>query len=323
MNSDRYFVPVLFEKQLAIDTPIKVWLADTPVVLIKSTDSLYAYEDFCPHRGAPLSKGFVKDGILTCSYHGWEFNVMGRNKCVPVKNAAVDCALKAIHVKIHNGIIWISNHLNAMVPELSKEEPTFTLNGKIKAGILNTLENFLEGSHTHFVHDGLVRSKKMTRQKIEATLIPNENGFSVHYPSEPPKGLVTFFTPTRLRNLRAVSTYIYPNISVLEYWNDSDTLVARIEGILSEQHTKTAYLARIYLYTGFLTPLAKIIAKPVFKKIIHQDKVILELQEKNLQQFKQRNFVSDDTDAVGCELQKWLYNKENRAVEPFHFIVYW
>jgi phenylpropionate dioxygenase-like ring-hydroxylating dioxygenase large terminal subunit len=323
MNSDQYFVPVLFEKQLAIDTPIKVWLAGSPVVLVKSTDSVYAYEDFCPHRGAPLSNGFVKDGILTCSYHGWEFNVTGKNKHVPVKNAAVDCELKAIHVKIQYGIIWISKHSNAILPELSKEDPAFTLNGKIKAGILNTLENFLEGSHTHFVHDGLIRSKKITRQKIEAKLTPGEDGFSVHYPAEPPKGLVTLLTPTRFKNLRAVSTYIYPNISVLEYWNDSTILVARIEGILSEQDTKTAYLARIYLYIGFLTPLAKIVAKPIFKKIIHQDKVILELQQKNLQQFKQRNFVSDETDAVGCELQKWLYNKENRAVEPFHFTVYW
>ena len=197
------------------------------------------------------------------------------------------------------------------------------MNGKIKAGILNTLENFLEGSHTHFVHDGLVRSNKIQRQKILATLIPSARGFSVRYQSEPPKGLITFLTPAQFKNLRAVSTYIYPNISVLEYRNESDVLVARIEGILSEQHGKTIYLARIYLHVGFLTPMAKLIAKPIFKKIIQQDKAILELQEKNLQRFKQQGFISDETDAVGCELQKWLYNKENRSIEPFTFTVYW
>lgn len=323
MNSDHHFVPVLFEKQLAIDTPVKVWLSDTPVVLVKSNDSIHAYEDFCPHRGAPLSKGFVKDGVLTCRYHGWEFNVNGTNKCIPVKNEAIDCVLKTIQVKICYGIIWISKHSNALLPELSKEIPAFTLNGKIKAGILNTLENFLEGSHTHFVHDGLVRSKKTKRQKIEATLIPSKNGFSVHYQSEPPKGLITFLTPARFRNLRAVSTYIDPNISVLEYWNDSDILVARIEGILSDQHSKTTYLARIYLHVGFLTSIATVIAKPIFKKIIQQDKIILEIQEKNIQRFKQHRFVSDSTDAVGVELNNWLYNKDKRAVEPIHFTVYW
>ena len=29
-----------------------------------------ALEDFCPHRGAPLSLGFVRDGQLVCGYHG-------------------------------------------------------------------------------------------------------------------------------------------------------------------------------------------------------------------------------------------------------------
>ena len=29
-----------------------------------------ALEDFCPHRGAPLSLGFVEDGKLVCGYHG-------------------------------------------------------------------------------------------------------------------------------------------------------------------------------------------------------------------------------------------------------------
>ncbi|WP_018343223.1 aromatic ring-hydroxylating oxygenase subunit alpha [Cytophaga aurantiaca] len=323
MNSNPYFIPVLFEKQLTADSPVKVWLIDTPVVLVKSKDAIHAYEDFCPHRGAPLSKGFVKDGVLTCRYHGWEFNANGKNKHVPVKNAAVDCELKRIQVAVKYGIIWISKDSTALIPELSEELPAFTLNGKIHASILNTLENFLEGSHTHFVHDGLVRSKKITRQKIEATLIPSETGFSVHYQSEPPKGLLTVLTPARFRNLRAVSTYMHPNISVLEYWNDANIRVARIEGILSTQQTQTVYLARIYLHLGLFTPIATMIAKPIFKKIIQQDKVILELQEKNLQHFKQPSFVSDETDVVGVEIQRWLYNKENRAVEPFNFTVYW
>ena len=29
-----------------------------------------AVEDFCPHRGAPLSLGKVCDGKLVCGYHG-------------------------------------------------------------------------------------------------------------------------------------------------------------------------------------------------------------------------------------------------------------
>jgi len=323
MNSDTFFTPVLFEEELIKYSPTRVWLNDTPVVLVRIEKTIYAYEDFCPHRGAPLSKGFVQNGTLTCRYHGWQFNTKGENTCVPVKNKSVACSLQKVHVGIEFGIIWVSKYVDAHIPVLSKESPTFTLSGTIQANLLNTLENFLEGSHTHFVHDKLVRSKEKKRQKIEAVLKPSETGFTVHYQTESPKGLVTYLTPSKFKNLKAVSTYICPNISILEYWNDANTLVARVEALLSEQKTNTRYQARIFLHVGFLTPLVKIIAKPLFKKIIQQDKIILELQEQNIAHFKNRSFVSDQTDVVGTEIQKWLYSNATKATEPIPFTVYW
>jgi vanillate monooxygenase len=37
-----------------------------------------ALEDFCPHRGAPLSLGFVRDGTLVCGYHAWKWAATAR-----------------------------------------------------------------------------------------------------------------------------------------------------------------------------------------------------------------------------------------------------
>ncbi len=34
-------------------------------------DKIYAIEDVCPHLGFPLSEGFVQDGEVICSWHGW------------------------------------------------------------------------------------------------------------------------------------------------------------------------------------------------------------------------------------------------------------
>ena len=34
----------------------------------------HALEDFCPHRGAALSLGFLSNGKLTCGYHGLQMN---------------------------------------------------------------------------------------------------------------------------------------------------------------------------------------------------------------------------------------------------------
>ena len=41
------------------------------LVLWRDADGKIAcLEDFCPHRGAPLSHGEVKDGLIACRYHG-------------------------------------------------------------------------------------------------------------------------------------------------------------------------------------------------------------------------------------------------------------
>jgi phenylpropionate dioxygenase-like ring-hydroxylating dioxygenase large terminal subunit len=32
---------------------------------------VHVWEDLCVHRGAGLSKGFIKDNKLVCPYHGW------------------------------------------------------------------------------------------------------------------------------------------------------------------------------------------------------------------------------------------------------------
>src|SRR4051812_43651097 len=31
--------------------------------------------DACPHEGYPLSQGVVRDGVLTCKWHNWKFDL--------------------------------------------------------------------------------------------------------------------------------------------------------------------------------------------------------------------------------------------------------
>lgn len=35
----------------------------------------FAIEDYCPHQGAPLSDGIVHEKTVTCTWHGWCFNL--------------------------------------------------------------------------------------------------------------------------------------------------------------------------------------------------------------------------------------------------------
>src|SRR5690349_1559237 len=38
-------------------------------------DAVHAVDDRCPHQGYPLSQGCVKDGVLTCEWHNWKFDL--------------------------------------------------------------------------------------------------------------------------------------------------------------------------------------------------------------------------------------------------------
>src|SRR5438093_7908260 len=44
------------------------------IVLFAEGDQLYAVDNRCPHMGFPLSRGTLKDGVLTCHWHAWQFD---------------------------------------------------------------------------------------------------------------------------------------------------------------------------------------------------------------------------------------------------------
>ena len=60
---------------LPADTPVRLEQDGAKVVVIRSGDQIYAYQDVCPHAFWPLSEGIVTQGVLECPGHGWEFSV--------------------------------------------------------------------------------------------------------------------------------------------------------------------------------------------------------------------------------------------------------
>jgi 3-phenylpropionate/trans-cinnamate dioxygenase ferredoxin component len=45
------------------------------IALFNVGGSYYAIDNSCPHRGGPLSEGFVAGDEVTCPWHGSQFNV--------------------------------------------------------------------------------------------------------------------------------------------------------------------------------------------------------------------------------------------------------
>lgn len=66
-----------------------------------------AVEDFCPHRGAPLSLGYVEDGNLVCGYHGLVMGCDGAAVSMPGQRVRGFPCNKRFAVEERYGFIWV------------------------------------------------------------------------------------------------------------------------------------------------------------------------------------------------------------------------
>ncbi|OGX06358.1 MAG: hypothetical protein A3G87_01795 [Omnitrophica bacterium RIFCSPLOWO2_12_FULL_50_11] len=84
------FVKVAARSEIAPGTAKKVEVNGKEVAVFHIDGRFYAIGETCPHRGGPLSEGTVEEKVVTCPWHGWQFDVT--DGVSPVNPAAkVDC----------------------------------------------------------------------------------------------------------------------------------------------------------------------------------------------------------------------------------------
>jgi NAD(P)H-dependent nitrite reductase small subunit len=72
------------------------------VGVFREADSVFAIENTCPHRGAPLHEGFVREGYVTCPWHQWQFQLNdGVCRNIPKMKIA------SYPVEVRDGTIWV------------------------------------------------------------------------------------------------------------------------------------------------------------------------------------------------------------------------
>ena len=72
------------------------------VALFNVGGRIYATDNQCPHMGYPLTRGAIRDGVLTCDWHGWSFDLEGGGCFV---GGCDDLA--TFPVDIRDGEIWL------------------------------------------------------------------------------------------------------------------------------------------------------------------------------------------------------------------------
>ena len=53
------------------------------IVAVFNVDgTFHAMDGICPHAGGPLAKGVLRENVVTCPWHGWQFDVATGRHCL-------------------------------------------------------------------------------------------------------------------------------------------------------------------------------------------------------------------------------------------------
>lgn len=115
---------VLSSSQLKRGAARSVDFSDRKIALFRDhSGAIGALDAFCPHMGADLGSGKVRDGALVCPYHHWAFGTSGECLRVRAQSTAESKQRSTFAYPVceRYGYIWIFNGERAAFPAPSTE----------------------------------------------------------------------------------------------------------------------------------------------------------------------------------------------------------
>jgi NAD(P)H-dependent nitrite reductase small subunit len=96
------FVHVAEVDQIPQDGGFVAVVGGREIAIFRCDGEYLAVENTCPHRGGPVAEGEFEDGIVSCPWHAWPFDVR-TGECT-INSAA---KLETYEVEVEEGIIWV------------------------------------------------------------------------------------------------------------------------------------------------------------------------------------------------------------------------
>jgi vanillate O-demethylase monooxygenase subunit len=138
-----------------------------------------AVEDFCPHRGAPLSLGKVCEGKLVCGYHGLEMGCEGKTVHMPGQRVRGFPAIKNYAVIERYGFVWVwpgdqAQVDAALMPSFEFfDNPAWAYGGglyHVKADYRLMIDNLMDLTHETYVHANSIGQPEIDETPCKTTV---------------------------------------------------------------------------------------------------------------------------------------------------------
>jgi vanillate monooxygenase len=133
-----------------------------PMVFFRGPENqVAALEDWCPHRGAPLSLGKVVEGKLVCGYHGLEMGCDGKAVGMPGQRVRGFPPVRNFPVVERHGFVWVwpgdAHRADAArIPHLAwADSPDWAFGGglyHIACDYRLMIDNLMDLTHETYVH---------------------------------------------------------------------------------------------------------------------------------------------------------------------------
>jgi vanillate O-demethylase monooxygenase subunit len=151
-----------------------------PIVFYRQTNgALSAFEDCCPHRLLPLSKGYLPGDQLICKYHGLTFNACGQCEWMPGQQGVhKDAKIGVYRVAEKHRFVWVwigRQELadEAKIPDLSWcSDPKWVFEGSTfhaKCNFQLLVDNLMDLSHETYVHPSSIGQQEIVEAPIKTT----------------------------------------------------------------------------------------------------------------------------------------------------------
>jgi nitrite reductase/ring-hydroxylating ferredoxin subunit len=122
MSHENGFVRVAHVSELGRRGNKTVKVGQQNLLLLRSGSEIHALDWRCPHMGFPLSKGSVKDGIITCHWHHARFDLCSGGTFDPFADD-----VRTYPLEVREGEIWVD-------PRSQRDEVSYQ-KGRLQDGL--------------------------------------------------------------------------------------------------------------------------------------------------------------------------------------------
>ncbi|MCA8995718.1 MAG: Rieske 2Fe-2S domain-containing protein [Planctomycetaceae bacterium] len=68
--------------EIPLGTGKEITVQDRVLAVFRTDDAFHVLDGICPHAGGPLGAGTLTGSIVTCPWHGWQFDVTTGQHCL-------------------------------------------------------------------------------------------------------------------------------------------------------------------------------------------------------------------------------------------------